>query len=153
MDVFSIAQIDRDRTEREKAAAKEGVPTCTWYRVDPAAMYPAMVDYILLQLEKGEQGDGVIRNRYFPEANSMPREAWDLANTPRDDIGDDDVESLDMRMKALNLCRVWFTELLHRAVRWNDIGVTNPAFVSSQPPDRATFAMGLQITKDPAWRW
>jgi len=79
-------------------------------------MYPAMLGHIQECLTNGAKGDGVIRDQYYPQAQAMPAEAWELALTPfTEAVGLPDAKQ-KQRNKALELARLWFTELLHRSI-------------------------------------
>lgn len=83
------------------------------FEIEPGVLYPAAVEHIKECLAQNIRGDGVIKDVYFPQAQALPAEAFALALTPRGDV---DAGDLETRAQALELARVWFTEMLHRAV-------------------------------------
>jgi hypothetical protein len=139
MKIFDIATVDPTRDE----------PGRNWYTVAPGDLYPAAIEYIQGQLAAGNQGDGIIRNRYYQDAAALPAAAWQLALTPHDEV---EAEDALTRATALEIARLWFTELLHRALRWKAVGVEVPAIWGSEPPAAAQASLGLRIEKDEAWR-
>ncbi len=79
-------------------------------------MYPAVIDHIKECLNSGAKGDGVIRDQYYPQARNLPAEAWGLALTPFQEAVNLPDAQRQQRNKALELARLWFTELLHRSI-------------------------------------
>lgn len=142
MDIFKIATEDKERNKRQNER--------NWFNVDPAELYPAMVEYIQAEMAKGRQGDGIIRSQYYPAAAALPEEAWKLALMPRDEVArKGDIEA---RRLALETARLWFTELLHRALRWQAIGMNEAKFWHTEPPAASAAPLGLYIAKDERWR-
>ena len=79
-------------------------------------MYPAILSHIQTCLENGVMGGGVIRDSYYPKAQALPSGAFDLALIPYAQATALPFEDRETRNAALELGRVWFTELLHRAI-------------------------------------
>jgi hypothetical protein len=142
MNIFEIITEDTERNQREGER--------NWYTTNPNALYPAAIEYIQDQLDKERYGDGVIRSQYYPTAAALPAKAWSLAMIPRDEVTE--TTEVELRAQALELARVWFTELLHRALRWKAAGVESEAIWGSEPPAAAQAPLGLRIKKDDAWR-
>lgn len=101
MDVFAIATPE-DRPD---------APDYTAYVVDPEMLYPETVNHILSVLGIGTIPAGALR-QYYLEAQRLNLSAWDLALTPLEACPA--AQRID-RAQALELARLWFTELLHEA--------------------------------------
>lgn len=142
MDIFKIATEDKERNKRQNER--------NWFNVDPATMYPAMIEFVQAQLAEGKQGDGIIRSQYYPAAQALPAEAWALALMPRDEVTRK--ADIEARANALEIARLWFTELLHRALRWQAAGMADGKFWHTEPPAEAAVPLGLRIVKDERWR-
>lgn len=142
MDIFTLAKEDEERNKRQNEY--------NWFNVAPGEMYPAAIRFIQTQLIEGKQGDGVIRAQYYPAAEALPAEAWELALLPRDEVGNK--KHIELRAAALETARLWFTELLHRALRWQAAGMKESKFWHTEPPTAATAPLGLYIQKDERWR-
>lgn len=141
MDIFDIVTEDVERNQREKER--------NWYIANPTDLYPAAIAYIQSQLAEGKQGDGIIRSQYYPAAAALPVRAWQLALMPRSEVS---AKEIEVRAQALEIARLWFTELLHRALRWKAAGVESPVLWASEPPAAAIAPLGLRIEKDDDWR-
>lgn len=141
MDIFNIVTEDTQRNQREKER--------NWFIANPAELYPAAIAHIQDRLAAGDPGDGIIRSQYYPAAAVLPPRAWELALTPRAEVSAKDIE---LRAQALEIARRWFTELLHRALRWKAAGVESPVLWATEPPQPAAAPLGLRIEKDEDWR-
>lgn len=141
--------LDKARALAEETSVKEKSNIYNWYIVNPNQLYPEMVKFIRTQLVAGVQGDGIIRSEYYPAAQALPEEAWEMALITRQEFTE--LAEIEVRMRALEICRLWFTELLHRALRWQAIGA-NEKFWHTEPPAEAAVPLGLHIEKDEAWR-
>ena len=142
MDIFKIAVEDTERNKRQNER--------NWFVIDPGEMYPAMVEFIQAQITEGKQGDGIIRSQYYPAAQALPAEAWQLALIPRQEVARK--ADIEARATALEIARLWFTELLHRALRWQAAGMADATFWYTEPPEGAGAPLGLRIEKDERWR-
>lgn len=142
MDIFKIATKDNERNKQQ--------PERNWFNADPGKMYPAMVEFIQAQVAEGRQGDGIIRSKYYPDAQALSAEAWQLALIPRQEVTRK--ADIEARATALETARLWFTELLHRALRWQAAGMTDAKFWHTEPPAEAAAPLGLRIEKDERWR-
>lgn len=116
-------------TEIARRLVRADEPEVTWFEVQPGQMYPAMVRLIRGSLAHNEVPDGALVPLWESAAQVTER-GWNLALMPRDAcVTFDDVAQ---RTRALETCRLWFTELLHRSVDGQ--------------------RMGLRITKDERYR-
>ena len=98
-----------------------GEPGTTWYAVDPATMYPAMLDYIQGQVEQENRPGPSYLVGLYDWAKRLPGEAWAWARIPRQEV--EGVEVVGLRATALEIARLWFTELLHASSSTAKIGV------------------------------
>ena len=142
MDVLKVVSQDTERNKRQ--------PERDWYKVEPGKMYPAMIEFIVEQLDNENEGDGIIRSQYYPAARSLPPNSWELALVPRQEVTKQ--TDLALRAQALELARIWFTELLHRSLRWQALGVKEKKIWATDPPPTSGASLGFQITKDERWK-
>lgn len=119
--IYELITPDAERT----AAEADGR---TYYTLDPDVVYPWALERIAEALADGPVLP-TIRDLYLPRAQALPAGTWALAATPRDQVAEAD---LAVRGEALELVRLWATELLHGAVGYQPIG--------------------LRILKRPAWK-
>ena len=142
MDIFKIAIEDTERNQRQSER--------NWFVVDPGEMYPAMVEFIQAQIAERETNDGIIRSQYYPAAKALPAEAWKMALIPRQEMTrKTDIEA---RATTLEIARLWFTELLHRALRWQVAGMQDAGFWHTEPPGEAVAKLVLRIERDERFR-
>ena len=109
------------------------------YVVDPAVLYPRMAEHIPLALKNEkppESGNALLI--YWTAAKRIPAEDWRLIS-----LATRDTLKLERGRRAavLEICRLWFTELLHQAVVKKQGGFLS-RFRSPKP-------MALRITKNP----
>ena len=107
-----------------------GIEDRTFYAVDPAKVYPKTIAEIKRVLEQEElppryiQSGGEIRDnpllRLFRMAKEVPVQAWDHALEPGDTYPP---KAREQRRKALELARLWFTEVLHQETDYAPMGV------------------------------
>lgn len=111
-----------------------------WYRIWPGRLYPAMAAEVQRVLEAGEAGrpTGALVT-LWEAARSLPREAWGLALNEKRFCA---VPEVALRAQALELLRLWFTEMLQR----EHAGIPHPAEGEAMAP------LGLHILRDEAWR-
>lgn len=102
-----------------------------WYTIDPDVVYPWTLARIAEALQGGETSP-TIRGSLLPRAARLPAEAWALAATDRDLLGDATPAQLAQRAEALDIIRLWATELHHAAIGYAP--------------------RGLHILRRPAWR-
>ena len=115
LDVFKIAkQVERDDDR-------------VGFEVEPREMYPEAIAHVV-EATGGPRPGGVL-GTYWDRAKQLPPAAWELALRTRDEC---DAEQLAARAEALEIARLWFTEMLHAAI-------------NHKP-------MGLHILKDELWR-
>lgn len=103
-------------------------------------LYPAMIKEILdIIKEGGEEARARVRgdrldktpifSQYLPRALRAPSMAWEMAlEAPSADMTE---EGLAMRAEALEIARLWFTELLHCSVHNEPM-----AFQITSTPDK-----------------
>lgn len=91
----------------------------TWFAVDPATMYPAMIDYIATVLAEN-RGVGQHLATHLAAARRLPAGALELALQPREGLSKKDRET---RTEALEVARRWFTAQLHAAIGNEPMGV------------------------------
>lgn len=142
--------LDEARLLADEVSLREKANIYNWYNVTPAEMYPAIIAHIQKAFEAYDQSDGIIRSQYYPAALALPDRAWQLALTPRDEVTKQ--ANIDLRAEALELARVWFTELLHRALRWKAAGVESPILWPTEPPAAVAAPLGLHIEKDERYK-
>lgn len=87
------------------------------YEVAPADLYPNMAAHITEVLESGANMPGNL-SRYLAQAKALGAEAFDLVGLAKGETLEAD---LPARAEALEVCRLWFTELLHAAVGYEKI--------------------------------
>lgn len=95
------------------------------FEISSADLFPAAIDEILETIkEGGEKAREIVRgnrldktpvfSQYLPRALRLPAGAWEMAKQePTTDMTE---ETLAIRAEALEVARLWFTELLHSAV-------------------------------------
>ncbi len=94
-------------------------PDRHWFVVRPSALYPAMLLHIQATLASQVRPPGAL-GVYYDRAAALPPDVWALA------------PDQPQRAEALDICRLWFTELLH--ARWGHAPI------------------GLHILNDPEWK-
>lgn len=141
-DALDYAEREHRRDDNERVT----------YQVQPRVVYPMMVAYIRQAL--GETPADVTHGLrpktvsairpLLQQAKALPPEAWELALVPRADVEaanlitrlrnrwPDKETALSVRGQALEIARLWFTELLHERVGYMPLRV--------------------HITKDERWR-
>jgi hypothetical protein len=85
------------------------------FEVKPSFMYPAMVAHIKEATKKKAAEEGV--ERYYAMAKRLQGKAdyaFNLALLPKRDCNSE-VE-IQRRAEALEICRLWFTRMLHMAI-------------------------------------
>lgn len=105
-----------------------------WYAVDPNEMYPETMEHILGVLSSAEPRNQVTTNllQYTFRAMALSAaepSAWGWALQPRASFTD--ARMIGMRAEALEIARLWFTEMLHAA---NNVPI------------------GVHILKDERWK-
>ena len=143
------------RPNPQKIAKKQPSPNpdVHAYEVNPANLYPEMLEYISAALTSPVEdavkglntaGKSAIRT-YYSRANLLPPKAWEIATYTRQQLTHTNVAQriarawpidvqvlLTMRRQALETSRLWFTELLHESL--------------------AHRSLTIHITKDDHWR-
>lgn len=119
-----LIPVDQARTEAEADGR-------TWFTIDPDVVYPWTLARIAEALQGGETSP-TIRGSLLPRAARLPAEAWALAATDRELLADATPAQLAQRAEALDIIRLWATELHHAAIGYGP--------------------RGLRILKRPAWR-
>ena len=109
---------------------RENINDRTYYAVDPAKVYPATVKEIVRRLDEEDvparyvQAGGEIRDnpllRLFGRAKEIPPQAWDHALESRENYP---AKAREARGKALEIARLWFTEVLHQENDYAPLGV------------------------------
>jgi hypothetical protein len=121
--------------------------------IDPDVMYPAMIEEILEVIESGDyrtavemMGDKAVADlpedsppqvkaavrswatdrspivrMYLPKAMTLPKDAWEAALAPASDAMAS--EQREARAEALELARMWFTELLHVSIEYKPMSI------------------------------
>ncbi len=89
---------------------REGKPGL-WYEIQAAALYPAMVQYVQKVVAQGRCPNADVKV-YFEQAKKLDPKAWEAALSPAQSCPAD---LKDARAVALEVCRLWFTEVLHQA--------------------------------------
>jgi len=126
---------------RDLVAAAPGAPDREHsFMIADHDLYPEMIKEILTTIaEGGEKAREIVRGnrfdktpifaQYLPRALLVPHAAWEMAlQEPTDDMTD---EGLAMRAEALEVARLWFTELLHCSVHHEPM-----AFRITTTPDK-----------------
>jgi len=92
------------------------------YEIDPAVMFPATIarmqecvkgDELVEIVSKGWPGRAdrePVADKFLRQAEGFPREAWDLAMTPFDQVHDANL--LALRAEVLVLAEQWFKRAL-----------------------------------------
>ena len=122
--ITDLITINQERTDAD-------VEGRTWFELDPDTAYPWTLDRIAEALAGGAVS-ATLRDTLLPRARALPTEAWALAATPRDELEVEAPEVLRLRAEALEIVRLWATELHHGAV--------------------GHIPRGVHIVKRPAWR-
>ena len=80
------------------------------YEVDSSTMYPAMALHVQEVLATGVRAYGPLAG-YYDAAQEVDKGAWQYIGTPVERVPPEKVNS---RAICLELCRLWFTEMLHQ---------------------------------------
>lgn len=85
-----------------------------WFEVDPDQLYPMMAKHLAEVKRTGStpQGSNVLQS-YFGALMALPDDVFECALLPVADVAQ---EQWKARNDALELCRLWFTEVLHGTV-------------------------------------
>lgn len=114
LNVFDIAHPEDRSGDRLLAELPEGAPELpnqyTWFAVQPAELYPATLAHIQKVLEGQRPPDPL--GMYFDAARRLAPAAWAAAELERAACP---VDLLAVRAEALEIARLWFTEMLHQA--------------------------------------
>lgn len=113
LDVLKIAKPEIRDTQRGGLKGLFKPERRTWYVIEPKVLYPKMVAYIQDALvNKRHQSEGT--KFYYRQAKRLPVEGWIYALEDRSECPE---EYLSVRRQALEIARLWFTQLL-----WDEVG-------------------------------
>lgn len=116
----------------------------TWFRCDPAVVYPEVIERIQEVIKSGELPQELVDNAspaeidprgvarmYLSRAKAVDAAGWKYALQAREKFTDP--EKILLRAEALEIARLWFTQALHVQVGGNGtpLGVhwtNSPAF-------------------------
>ena len=124
-----------------RVETRAGDPVEAWYVIGWSVLYPTMIAHIRATLAQGDAGEpgGALRPLWIAARALLPTGAWELVGWEKERC---DERQQALRAQALEVCRLWFTELLHR----EHSGKPDP-----QPGERM-LAMGLSLKPDDR-RW
>ncbi len=115
----------------------------TWYKIEPGRVYPAILRHIEEVLDQPDPSpfpapDGALAP-LWAAAQRLPREAWQWARIPKHKCPPD---YAPYRAQALEIGRLWFTELLHR----EHSAIPHPREGETMKP------LGVHILRDEDWK-
>jgi len=130
--------------ERDLEAEARHPDGATWFKVAPGKLYPAMLRHIeeVLELRQAQLAAHSVDGALVPlwnAANALPRDAWQWARLPKHKCPE---TYAPFRVRALEIARLWFTELLHR----EHSGILHPAEGQAMKP------MGIHLLRDDDWK-
>jgi hypothetical protein len=109
---------------------RDNVINRDYYEVVPKKVYPATIKEITRRLALEEpparfvQAGGEIRDNplrdLFIRAGALPPQAWDHALAARENFPP---RAREARAEALEIARLWFTEVLHQQIDYAPLGV------------------------------
>lgn len=102
------------------------------YFIASEVLYPGMIAKIRDVLNDGPElaraklraeglADTPILRQYLPRAERIPADIWNLAL--EEPHTHQTQETLDLRKEVLEVARLWFTELLHKAHNYNPLSL------------------------------
>ena len=111
----------------------------TWYKIEPGRVYPAILRHIEEALDREAVAPDGALAPLWSAAGRLPREAWQWARIPKHRCP---AEDAPFRAQALEIARLWFTELLHR----EHSGTLHPREGEAMRP------LGVHILRDDDWK-
>ncbi len=103
LNVFAIARVDEQADGRKR------------FVVSPDDLYPAAIEHVKGVLERGARPDGALGILY-DQGERLPAEAWAWAMKPCNEFAQAEPEAVAARAAALEVARLWFTEMLHQGI-------------------------------------
>lgn len=125
--------------ERDAEAEARHADGATWYQLEPGRVYPAILRHIEEALDREAVAPDGALAPLWSAAGRLPREAWQWARIPKHKCP---AEYAPFRAQALEIARLWFTELLHR----EHSGIPHPREGEALRP------LGVHLLRDEAWR-
>lgn len=100
---------------------------CIWFAVNPDRMFPAILSHIERAMKRGrswatrglEPRSAMAVGTLLASALALPPNSWGLARKLPEEVGADRMH----RARALEVARLWFTELLHAEIGYRKLGV------------------------------